>query len=165
MPENLAHITIRASLREDEGFVHELATRAFAAYSNDPRRAIRSILAEPDTETLVAELDSLRVGFVALQYERLARDFGLWVRPTAARINAIAVWPQAQGRGVGRRLLESAEEAARRRSALSLSLATGEKNIRARRLFAAGGFTQFTHVERYYAGGQAAVLMLRSLID
>jgi ribosomal protein S18 acetylase RimI-like enzyme len=165
MPRNLANITMRPSVDGDEGFVNELGSVAFSAYSYDPRRAMRSILAEHGTETLVAEVDSVRVGFVVLQYERLARDFGPWVRPTAARLNAIAVWPRVQGRGIGRRLLEGAEEAARRRSSRSLSLATAEGNTRARRLFVSGGFVQFARIEDYYAGGQTAVLMHRALID
>jgi ribosomal protein S18 acetylase RimI-like enzyme len=165
MPENLANITIRPSCRGDDEFIHDLASRVFFAYSRDPRRAIRSILSERNSETLVAELDSLCVGFVVLQYEQLARDFGPWGRPTAARLNAIAVRPDAHGRGVGRRLLESAEEAARGRSSLSLSLATGERNTRARRLFEGGGFVRLARVERYYQGGQTALLMHRTLID
>jgi ribosomal-protein-alanine N-acetyltransferase len=165
MPENLVNIAIRPSSLGDEEFVHDLASQVFSPYSRDARRAIRSILAERSTETLVAELDSVRVGFVVLQYEQLRRDFGPWVRPTAARLNAIAVCPRAHGRGVGRRLLEGAEEAARGRSSLSLSLATGESNTRARRLFEGGGFVQLVRVERYYAGGQTAILMHRTLID
>ena len=165
MPRNLANITMRPSVDGDEGFVNELGSVAFSAYSYDPRRAMRSILAEHGTETLVAEVDSVRVGFVVLQYERLARDFGPWVRPTAARLNAIAVCPHAHGRGVGRRLLESAEMVARRRPALSLSLATGERNTRARRLFVGAGFVQLARVDGYYAGGQTAILMHRALID
>jgi len=165
MHENLARITIRPVSSGDEEFVHELASLAFSAYSSDPRRAIRSILGERNTETLVAELDARCVGFVVVQYEQLSRNFGPWVTPTAARINAIAVSPHAQRKGVGRRLLASAEAAARRRPALSLSLATSEKNVRARRLFQAAGFVQFTSLERYYAGAQTAVLMHRALID
>ena len=165
MGENLANITIRPSTPGDEAFIHDVASAAFAAYSHDPRRAIRSILGDRTAEALVAEVDLLRVGFVVLQYEQLARDFGPWVRPTAARLNAIAVSPQAQGRGIGRRLLERAEAAARGRPSLSLSLATSERNTRARRLFTAAGFVPFARLDRYYAGGQAAVLMHRSLID
>ena len=165
MPDPRATVAIRPASPGDEEFLRELGSLVFAAYAHDPRRAMRSILAERGSETLVAEIDSLRVGFIVLQYEQLARDFGPWVRPTAARVNAIAVWPYAQGRGVGRRLLESAEEAARARSSRSLSLATGEKNTRARRLFGRGGFVQFARLEHYYAGGQAAVLMHRTLID
>jgi ribosomal protein S18 acetylase RimI-like enzyme len=128
-------------------------SEVFSAYSCNARRAIQSILRDRDTETLVAEIDSLRVGFVVLQYERVARDFGPWARPTVARIDAIAVRPDIHGRGIGRRLLQSAEKAARRRWARSLSLATGEGNTQARRLFAAGGFVELARLERYYAAG------------
>jgi ribosomal-protein-alanine N-acetyltransferase len=160
-----ANITIRPGSPGDDEFVHDLGRLAFAAYAYDARRAMRSILAERGSETLVAEIDSLRVGFVVLQYEQLLRDFGPWVKPTAARINAIAVWPHAQRRGVGRRLLECAEKAARGRSSRSLTLATGENNTGARRLFGTAGFVEFARLEHYYAGDQTAVLMHRTLID
>jgi ribosomal protein S18 acetylase RimI-like enzyme len=165
MPENLARITIRPAAPADDEFVHDLASRVFFAYSRDARRAIRSILAERNSEALVAELDALRVGFAVIQYEQLSRDFGPWVKPTAARLNAIAVRPDAHGRGIGRRLLESVIDAARRRPSLSLSLSTGERNTRARRLFTGGGFVQLARVEGYYDGGQTGVLMHRVLID
>jgi ribosomal protein S18 acetylase RimI-like enzyme len=164
MSKNLASIYVRTAAVGDGAFVHDLASEVFSAYAHDARRAIRSILCAPDTETLVAEIDSLRAGFVVLQYEQLARDFGPWARPTVAHINAIATQPDAQGRGIGRHLLESAEKAARGRSARSLSLATGERNARARRLFSAGGFVELARVERYYARGQTALLMHRALV-
>lgn len=165
MLEHLAEITVRLSRAADAGFLHDLASRVFSAYSRDPRGAIRSILADRGAETLVAELDGLRAGFVVLQYEQLARDFGPWTKPTAARINAIAVRPDLEGRGIGRRLLESAEEAARARPSRSFSLATAERNTRARRLFEAGGFAPLACLERYYAGGQTAVLMHKALVE
>jgi ribosomal protein S18 acetylase RimI-like enzyme len=164
MSKNLASIYVRAASKGDGVFVHDLASEVFSAYSHDARRAIRSILAARETETLLAEIDSLRAGFVVLQYQQLARDFGPWARPTVAHIDAIAVRSDTQGRGIGRHLLECAEKAARGRSARSLSLATGERNTRARRLFSAGGFVELARIERYYAGGQTALLMHRALI-
>ncbi len=161
----LANITIRPASGGDDAFLHGLARQVFAPYSRNPLHAIRSILAAPNAETLVAELDALCVGFVVLRYEQLDRDFGPWVRPTAAHLDAIAVRPDAHGRGIGRRLLEGAEEAARRRPSLSLSLATGERNTAARRLFVGAGFVELARSERYYAGGQTAILMHRALID
>jgi ribosomal protein S18 acetylase RimI-like enzyme len=164
MQENLADIRVRPFTAGDEDFFSSLASEVFSAYSPDARRAIGSILRDRGTEALVAEIDSRRAGFVVLQYVQLARDFGPWARPTAARVNAIAVRPPAQGQGVGRRLLATAERAARGRSSRSLSLATGEGNTRARRLFVAGGFVELVRLERYYAGGQTAVLMHRALL-
>jgi ribosomal protein S18 acetylase RimI-like enzyme len=159
MPKNLTNIKARPASAGDEGFVQDLASEVFSAYSRDARRAIQSILRDRGTETLVAEMGSLRAGFIVLQYERLARDFGPWARPTVARVNAIAVRTDAHGRGIGRRLLENAEEAARGRLARSLSLATDERNTRARHLFLGRGFVELARVERYYAGGQTALLM------
>jgi ribosomal protein S18 acetylase RimI-like enzyme len=164
MTKNLTGITVRPASAGDEGFVHDLASEVFSAYSRNARRAIQSILRDRGAETLVAEIDSLRAGFVVLQYERLACDFGPWERPTVARIQAVASRPDLQGRGIGRRLLQSVERGARGRSARSLSLTTGEGNTRARGLFATGGFVELARLERYYAGGQTALLMHRALM-
>jgi ribosomal protein S18 acetylase RimI-like enzyme len=159
----LTDVTVRPVVAGDEAFLLGLAQRVFFAYARDPSRTMRSVLAGRDAQVMVAEQDSTQVGFVALQLEPLGSDFGPWTRPLAARIEAIAVRSDAQGRGIGRRLLEHAEAAARARGARSLSLATGEKNARARHLFDSAGFMQLTVVEGYYARGQAAVLMLKAL--
>jgi len=163
MPGRLADITIRPAVAEDESFVRLLGSRSFGAYSRDPQRVMGAILADPRSEALVAEIGRTRVGFVVIQFSRLPRDFGPWVTPTVAHLDAIAVRSDAQGRGIGRELLESAEALARERSARSISLATGEKNLRARRLFEGSGFFPLARVDRYYAGGQPAVLMFRPL--
>jgi len=164
MHHRIADLTVRPSRADDHAFVRALASGAFAAYSRDPSGTMSSILGEPGTETLLAELGSVRAGFVVLRYERLARDMGPWKRPTVARINAIAVAPDVRRLGVARSLLAHAEDAARARSARSLSLATAEKNIRARRVFEAAGFFPLARFERYYAGGQAAVWMCKPLL-
>lgn len=164
MPDRIADLTIRPSRADDVDFVRTLASRAFAAYARDPARGVLSTRDEAGTEALIAELGSLRVGFVVLRHERLSRDFGPWTRPAVARIDAIAVRHDAQGRGIGRSLLDRAEVAARAQGARALSLATAEKNVQARRLFDATGFFTLLRVERYYAGGQAAVLMHKALI-
>jgi ribosomal protein S18 acetylase RimI-like enzyme len=165
MPARILDLTLRPWRAEDASFVVALAGSAFAAYSGDPSGTMLSILGEPGTEVFVAELGSLHAGFVVLRYERLGRDFGPLSRPWVARINAIAVSPEARRRGIGRALLARAEEAARARGARSLSLATGEANGRARRLFEATGFFPLARFERYYAGGQAAVWMLKALVE
>jgi ribosomal protein S18 acetylase RimI-like enzyme len=138
-------------------------TKGSSSASRDPSQTMRSVLAARDAWVLIAEQDSAPLGFVALQLEPLGRDFGPWTSPAAARIEAIAVRSDAQGRGIGRRLVRHAELAARAHGARSLSLATAEKNARARRLFDAAGFMSLTVVEAYYTRGQAAVLMLKAL--
>ncbi len=140
-----------------------LSLRVFASYSHDPLAALRSMLGERDVLVLVAERGPSRVGFAIVGFEALPRDFGPWTRPTVARLNAIAVTPGMQGRGVGRRLLASVEAAARRRGSVSLSLNTAVGNRRARRLFEPSGFLVVATLDHFYANDQSALAMLKPL--
>lgn len=88
----------------------------------------------PD-EVLVAEADGAVVG---------------WVRPVVAtrlasnahvfEIRGVAVDPEHQGRGIGRRLVQAAEGEARRRGARKMSLRVLAMNIVARRLYESCGY-------------------------
>jgi ribosomal protein S18 acetylase RimI-like enzyme len=102
-------------------------------------------------------------GFFVVALERLGRAFGPWARPAVARLNAIGVQPDLQGRGVGRFLLERAEGLARAEGAVSLTLMTADTNTRARRLFASAGFHQLIVIERAYARGQRGIVMTKAL--
>jgi ribosomal protein S18 acetylase RimI-like enzyme len=66
----------------------------------------------------------------------LARD------KTEADIRAFAVSPQAQGRGVGRALLQTVIAAAARDGLTTLRLCTQPAMAAAQRLYAAAGFTR-----------------------
>lgn len=58
-------------------------------------------------------------------------------------IHDLAVLPEWRGRGVGRRLLEAAEERARREGCCRLTLEVQEDNLRARGLYERFGFTDY----------------------
>lgn len=106
---------------------------------------------------------AVKVGFFVVSVERLGRSFGPWPDPATAHLDAIGVVPDARGRGVGRFLLEHAEEAARALGAVCLSLMTAETNARARGLFGTRGFHGMLTVERAYARGQRGILMTKAL--
>ncbi|WP_344245153.1 GNAT family N-acetyltransferase [Actinocorallia libanotica] len=85
---------------------------------------------------LVAELGDRVVG-----YTRLVQPL---LQPSAAhvrQIQGLAVDPAAQGRGVGRLLLEAAVAEARRQGASKLTLRVLSGNTTARRLYERLGFT------------------------
>jgi len=163
MPGKTADLTVRPKRATDDEFVLGLSQRVFAAYSRDPLASMHGMLEERGAEAAVAQLGRARVGFVLLGYERLARPFGPWQRPVVARLNAIAVRPDAEGRGIGRALLASAEEMARAAGAVSIWLLTAENNVRARRLFESGGFLPLVRAPTAYARGQAGITMFRLL--
>jgi len=60
----------------------------------------------------------------------------------SAHLEAIAVSEEAEGKGVGKALLEAAEAGARERGALSMSLHVFSTNARARRVYQRAGFDE-----------------------
>ncbi|HEY7197580.1 MAG TPA: GNAT family N-acetyltransferase [Gaiellaceae bacterium] len=130
--------TIREGRNDDLARLFEIqrsaSTRAFARifdperhpYPDDDVRAyVRSLLADPETEHLVAEEDCRAVGFAAV---------------SPGWLEQLYVLPEAQGRGVGGALLAAA--VARRREAgdTELRLWTLEGNEPGRRFYEAHGW-------------------------
>ena len=163
MAGTIADLIIRPIMTGDEAFIRALSRRAFATYSRNPARLVGGMLDEEGAETVVAELGGAPVGFAVIGFEELLRDFGPWRRPMIARLNAIAVHPDAHGRGIGRRLLRRAEDLARTRGAVSMTLNTATTNRRALRLFEPAGYLGVVTLPNNYARGQSAVAMFKPL--
>jgi GNAT superfamily N-acetyltransferase len=163
MRKTTADLILRPRRPSDDAFIYPLSDRIFAAYSIRPTGSMASMIAEQGALVRVAERQAQPAGFFVVALERLARSFGPWPRPAVARLNAIGVQPDVQGRGVGRFLLSRAEELARDEGAVSLTLMTAETNARARRLFASAGFQQLLVLDRAYARGQRGIVMTKAL--
>jgi len=163
MAGRTAALTLRPKRASDDEFILSLSERVFAIYSTFPDAAMNSMLRQHGARVAIAEVGRTRVGFIVVSFERLRRDFGPWSRPAIARLDAIAVRPDAQGRGVGRVLLIHAEEIAREHDAVSLTLRTAETNTRARRLFESSGFLTLLALEDNYKDHQRALAMMKLL--
>jgi ribosomal protein S18 acetylase RimI-like enzyme len=85
---------------------------------------------------LVAEADGVVAGYVMLH-----QSIPLPSHEHVLEVNGLAVDPEQQGRGIGRRLIEEAKAAAVRRGARKLNLRVLAPNDNARRLYEACGFT------------------------
>ena len=157
-------LAVRPKRAADDNFILALSQQVFAEYSAAPIAAARSMLADEGAACAVAEVGQVKVGFVLLSIARLGRELGPWPNPATAYVNAIAVRPNAQGRGVGTRLLDYAEQMARGRGAVVLSLTTADTNGRAQRLFEAAGFLPVLRLPEHYAHGQDAITMFKPLI-
>lgn len=79
--------------------------------------------------------DVLGTTLVALGPESLSGE-------PSAHLQILVLAEEAQGRGLGRRLLEDAHEQAARRGARSITLHVFERNERARRLYAKNGYEE-----------------------
>ncbi len=87
------------------------------------------------------------------------------VRPAAdeAEILALAVAQDARRRGQGRRLLLAASDQAARLGAGALFLEVGAGNAAALALYRSAGFAQIGRRSGYYAGGEDALVLRRTL--
>ena len=158
--------TIRPAQVDDDDFLISLSARVFRVYAHDAASAMRRMIkshASKKSAIAIAENGGTRIGFVVVAVEALGRDYGPLVRPSVAHLDAIAVRPNMAGQGVGHRLLAWAENAARARGAVSMSLLTAETNVDAQRLFRSAGFQVVATFDEVYLGGQRALSMIKSL--
>jgi ribosomal protein S18 acetylase RimI-like enzyme len=163
MRKTTSDLTLRPKRPADDDFLFRISDRLFAPYSVHPASAMASMLSERGARVMVAETRRAPVGFFVVGIERFPRPFGPWKRPALARLNAIGVSPEAQGRGVGRFLLGHAEELARDDGAVSMTLMTADTNHRARALFRLAGYHELYALDRAYAKGQRGIIMTRAL--
>jgi ribosomal-protein-alanine N-acetyltransferase len=97
--------------------------------------------------------------------EGVAGYAGLDAGSEVADVMTLAVAPRAQGRGLGRTLLEELVDRARRRGAEYLMLEVRDDNLPARRLYERAGFELLTTRRRYYQPGDVDAHILRLTLD
>lgn len=94
------------------------------------------VTAPPGRAVLVAEVDGRVAGFVSLGTRTH------FTGELDAYVGELVVAEAHEGRGVGRSLVAAAEVWARERRLPRITLETGAANVRARRFYAALGFTE-----------------------
>ncbi len=116
--------------------------------------------------------DCLRAGHMCTVLERAGRVDGFGIlevrgaRARQARVLNLCVRPLVQGQGLGRLLLDSILDTARRRGADTLTLEVRTTNGRARRLYQSMGFHEVGTRPGYYPaarGREDALILARSL--
>lgn len=97
----------------------------------------------PRVEELIAagELTVLVAGRDPVAVAVLRFKPSLWNRGLDAYLEELYVVPRLRGRGIGRRLLGAAMDAARAAGAGHIELNTGETDVEARGLYESSGFT------------------------
>ena len=140
-------ITIRRATEGDRAFILSLADR-LADFDRPSWRSAREI-ADGDRRALASELDAPSEDnglFIALRDHQPAGCLLMWTLEDYfsgqrhAHISVIAVTREAEGRGVGRALMEYAEQWARTRGHTRLTLSVFESNKRAQALYEHAGF-------------------------
>ena len=122
-------------LRANRDYRKVLPTRIYDAYMRD----LRALAADwADKDFLIAELDGALLGAVAFYRDASVQGHGMpreW-----AGLGALAVDPEARGRGVGRQLAEACVLRAWRIGRQSIALHSAEFQEVARKLYLTMGF-------------------------
>lgn len=118
-----------------EGVRPDLAQEAFAEYSVD---AFASRLHEPQRRFILAETGTGLVGFAELLVAERAAPVGDMV---GAQLVRLYVQPSAQGTGLGKALIGSAERIAAEARSNGLWLIAWDRNHRALEFYARAGYS------------------------
>jgi ribosomal protein S18 acetylase RimI-like enzyme len=138
-------VTVRDAEPADFAAIGELRVGAYAAGSflsdaSNYGPTLRTLAIDGTGQILAAEADGQLLGTVTLQ---LPPHAGQVVRgPDEAEVRALAVSPDAQGRGVGRALLRAVIERARKLGVRHLVLSTQSGMDAARYLYSSVGFVR-----------------------
>ena len=145
-------IAIRSATPADRPFLNALADR-LAEFDRPPWRS-RAEIAAGDRRALNEALDSPSSGtslFIAELNDRPAGCLLMWTlkdyfsQEPHAHISVIAVTKEAEGRGVGRALMDEAEAWARERGHRGVTLSVFAGNERAQALYERVGYSVEMH--------------------
>lgn len=141
--------TIRPATTADASALHQLEQ---ACFSSDrlSRRRLRHWVGAHNRVFLVAEENGALLGYVLVLLRRGTR---------LARLYSLAVGPGGRGRGIGRALLQAAEEAAGRSGRLFMRLEVAEDNQTAIALYQSLGYRAFGSYQNYYEDQRHALRM------
>lgn len=118
------------------------------------RRSFRQLLDSGTATILIFDAGIKAAGYAMVLYRKGS---------AVARLYSIAVAPGRSGSGIGRKLLEAAEQAAYENDRLVLRLEVREENERALRLYEKAGYHRIGREEKYYQDG-ATALRLEKLL-
>lgn len=133
-------IIIRNAANTDLDALEQLEQRVFDS-DRLSRRSFRRWLASDHRAFLVATLDQTLVGYILIILHR---------GTSLARLYSIAVDANIRGRGIGRKLIEAGETAARDADRIDMRLEVRQDNPSAIQLYESLGYHRFGEYEDYY---------------
>ncbi len=147
-------ITVRLALPRDAQTIalmsRDLIEVGLGWHYDSPR--IQRLIGDPDTVAVLARNRSITVGFAIMTFS-----------DEHAHLVLLAVRPDNQRRGVGRRLIEWLLESAATAGIVRIHLELRAQNEPARAFYRELGFAETTRVPYYYAGREPAIRMMRRL--
>jgi len=138
--EELPYADLRCASLMDASDVAALLTElGYPCDRNEALDRITQIIDNDRQVLVVARLNGVVSGLIALDFM-----YYLPLGTFTCRITALVVTPEAQGRGLGRRLLYEAERRARAGGAARIELTSGSQRTDAHAFYRACGFSDGT---------------------
>jgi ribosomal-protein-alanine N-acetyltransferase len=148
----LSTLRIRRAREPDAGAI--LAMEEHFPGDRMSARSVRHFLRSPRALVLIAEAGGVALGCLVMLTRKASR---------CARIYSVVVTPAARGRGLGRRLVQSAERAARVHGCAAMALEVRQDNAAAQALYAGLGYEVETRLGAYYEDGGDGLRLRRRL--
>jgi [ribosomal protein S18]-alanine N-acetyltransferase len=150
-------IRLRNFRKDDLARLHELDQICFPVGISYSIAELRYFLINPRCRCWIAEeTDEELVGFLIV--EKVRRSSGM-----SGHIVTLDVSPHARRHGVGKLLMEAAEERMKREGASLLTLEMAVNNEAARAFYGRLGFSRIGKIPEYYPGKLDAEVMEKSI--
>ncbi len=133
--------------------LYRIDQACFAPGVSYSREELVGFIAHRNSRTWVAHVGNEIIGFLVAGRES----------PQVGHIITIDVVEQWRRRAVGMALMDAAEDWARRQGFRVICLETAEDNDAAKAFYRKRGYVKYRRVERYYANGAAAWIMVKRL--
>ena len=146
---------IRQATLQDLDSLVTLENRCFTG-DRLSRRSFRHMLTKAHASMLVVESNGAIPGYVIVLFH---------AGTSLARMYSLAVDPDAQGAGLGRRLMEAAEDAARDNDCVYMRLEVRHDNRAAIRLYEGMGYRRFGSYDAYYEDHAEALRFEKRLVS
>jgi ribosomal-protein-alanine N-acetyltransferase len=144
---------LRAYRPTDLGTLHQIDRACFPAGISYSRRELSEFITDRKSETWVADHDGVIVGFLVADHQR----------PRMSHVITIDVVADWRRRGVGTRLMDAAENAARGVGSRLIYLETSDQNVSAQRFYLKRDYEKYKVLPRYYGNGDDAWIMVKYL--
>ncbi len=137
----------------DLDFLEKLETACFPKFQQSNRRAIRYSIVSPFQKVVIAEYsegkEKVPVGSAIL-----------YLYAKSLRIFSIAVLPEMQGNGIGKRLLDHVIDIARSGKIGRISLEVRKNDLNVIKFYEQAGFVFTEELPDYYAAGEDGIRMV-----
>jgi ribosomal-protein-alanine N-acetyltransferase len=134
--------------------LYEIDQACFAPGISYSKRELEGFIRHRESMTWVAEEGKETVGFL------IANRHPTMLLGRVITLDVVEAWRR---RGVGTALMDAAEEWARKRGFISLSLETAENNLTAQAFYERRGYVKYDKLDHYYPDGTAAFTMIKRL--